>query len=31
VARHLLDHCINGVLSRATRILVTHHIHMLWG
>ncbi|KAI9596789.1 P-loop containing nucleoside triphosphate hydrolase protein [Syncephalis fuscata] len=29
VARHLFDHCIAGLLSDKTRILVTHQLHYL--
>ena len=29
VGRHLLDRCIGGLLSDATRVLVTHQLHAL--
>jgi hypothetical protein len=29
VARHILEHCILGVLSSKTVVLATHNLHVL--
>jgi ABC-type transport system involved in cytochrome bd biosynthesis fused ATPase/permease subunit len=29
VGRHIMDQCIYGLLAHKTRVLVTHHIHVL--